>query len=311
ERGYVGLDLEKIMLTSGSYRERAMLHMRSQPRDPRTLQFVAGGRPLLSIAQEMIDKVGERINWKRTQLPSGEKMGAFHIVNAIMVAKRVVERYDAVRRRYQQLRQTDPEEAAAYRRQVGEQLKGAGLPMTRDDAQALLRYAEAEFPEVLELAKEYSRQLSQVALNLAEEAGLLTPEARDRVEKGSDPESYMPFYYSERERPVIRASLGRRTARQPVQRFRGQARPVTDFISASVLKLAEIEQAAAYKRTLDTLEELIRTGKMGPFGEIVRRPSRSVQVSAQQVYMAMQSLLEEMTDPDRLGNASIRLFVPG
>src|SRR5690606_683798 len=96
ERGYVGLDLEKIMLTSGSYRERAILHMRSQPRDPRTLQFVAGGRPLLSIAQEMIDKVGERINWKRTQLPSGEKMGAFHIVNAIMVAKRVVERYDAV-----------------------------------------------------------------------------------------------------------------------------------------------------------------------------------------------------------------------
>lgn len=282
KNGYGGRDLAKLMAISGDSRAKAVVDFESTPRDT-SGRFVEG-RALQTIAQEGIDAIGKKIEWKKIRIPGlDEKAGAFEIFSVLMVANRVVER-----------------SGRGYEK----------LPMTKEEAEDVLVQARKEFPEALQLAGEYSTTLSNLILEKLERADILTKEARTRIEAGS--KFYIPFFYDESRSPVVSGkSASGRTNRNPVKRFTGKSAPVLDFFQATMLKLAETEQAIEYKQVLDTLHSMVQRPDMGKFAEIIPNPIKAISISSEQLVERLNELMDEPVDVDAVGNSAIKLFMTG
>lgn len=277
------VNLAHLLAISGDAKAKALTSFEDTPRDH--LGRFIEGRSLLTISEEAIAIIGEKIKWKVTKLKAiNEEMGALEIFSTIMLAKRVKERI------------------------------GRGftkLPLTEVEADNVLVQAGKDFPEALKLADEYATNLSNLILEKLERAGVVTAEAREVIEAGS--QSYIPFYYDERKRPMTSGTSDqRKTNRNPVKRFSGKNAPVLNFFQATMLKLTEVEQAIEYKRTLSTLQGILSDKGMGMFGVIVPTPVKIQNINMEQVIEAVSDLLDDGVSVEDIGNdRAIKIFMAG
>ncbi|MBO9599845.1 MAG: methyltransferase [Cohnella sp.] len=277
------VDLAKLMAVSGDARAKAIQSFVEQPRDHEG-RFLEG-RTLKSIAEDGINEVAKVIGWKKKRIGGlNEKMGAFEVFGTIMLAKRVKERYGRDFTR---------------------------LPLTEQEADAVLEQAEKDFPAALDYADEYAETLSALIMDKLERADVITDEIRKRIEAAS--EHYIPFYYDERKRPATSGSTQQgRTNKNPVKRFTGRSAPVLNFYQATMLKLTEVEQAIEYKRTLDTLQDVLEQPQMGMFGVKIPAPQKVVQVNLEHVAGAIEKLLNDGTDVKSVAeDQAVKIFMAG
>lgn len=277
------VNLAHLLAISGDAKAKALTSFEDTPRDH--LGRFIEGRSLLTISEEAIAIIGEKIKWKVTKLKAiNEEMGALEIFSTIMLANRVKER---ISRGFTK------------------------LPLTEIEADNVLVQAGKDFPEALKLADEYATNLSNLILEKLERAGVVTAEAREVIEAGS--QSYIPFYYDERKRPMTSGTSDqRKTNRNPVKRFSGKNAPVLNFFQATMLKLTEVEQAIEYKRTLSTLQGILSDKGMGMFGVIVPTPVKIQNINMEQVIEAVSDLLDDGVSVEDIGNdRAIKIFMAG
>lgn len=223
-------------------------------------------RPLKKIMEDALTEIVKVYGWKKQRF-SGmkEKMGAIHIFTAIAVANRVKER---ISHDFQY------------------------LPMTETEADSVLARAAQDFPNVLAFAHEYADTLSFIILEKLERAGQLSPEARQRIDNGSD--FYMPFYYNEKKASKSGTDATGRTTKKVVKHFTGRKAPVLNLFQATALKLGEMEQAIEFQRTSKILDGMLREEGMGKYGVKYTPSPTMVRISADDMQKQQDKWIEDM-----------------
>lgn len=276
KKGFEGIDGAKLAALAGGARERAIKMFERRATDH--LGRYIAGRPLQEIANEAIAHIEKTL----PRLKDVDEASGFRILNAIMYAYRYRERAE---RGFEK------------------------NPIAKKDAEELIKWAKEKFGDKIEeLVKEYTSTFSKIVLTKLERAGLITPEIRARIEAGSD--WYIPTYYATRAPYVSGQVEGGRTVKQPVKRYEGRQEQVYDFMTASLLKLMEVEQAIEYKRVLNAIEEALRLPGMGKFGEFIKPPVRMVKVSGEQLARQVEEFLNDVVDEQQIGDKVFNLFIP-
>lgn len=276
KKGFEGIDGAKLAALAGGARERAIKMFERRATDH--LGRYIAGRPLQEIANEAIAHIEKTL----PHLKDVDEASGFRIFNAIMYAYRYRERAERGHEKN---------------------------PIDKKDAEELIKWAKEKFGDKIEeLVKEYTSTFSKIILTKLERAGLITPEIRARIEAGSD--WYIPTYYATRAPYVSGQVEGGRTVKQPVKRYEGRQEQVYDFMTASLLKLMEVEQAIEYKRVLNAIEEALKLPGMGKFGEFINPPVRMVKVSSEQLARQVEEFLNDVVDEKQIGDKVFNLFIP-
>ena len=179
-------------------------------------------------------------------------------------------------------------------------------PISRVEAKAAVAQAERDHPGMVKLAKEYTETLSETVLEKMVRAEALSPEAAERVRKGSA--FYIPLYHVGSKGGGT--TEGNRAAGSPVKAYRGSTEEVVDFLTATMAKLTEVEHAIEFSRMLNSLTDAIDQPGMGIFGEIIPRPLVAQRIGIKQLDSQAEKLLSDaadITDEDR----AVRMFFPG
>lgn len=266
--------LERILTVMGDAAAKAGISFSSitQDHEGRKITHDADGkelRPLKTIMEEAITDITKVYGWKKKKFAGlDEKMGALHILTSISLANRVKERISE-----------------------GHEF----LPLTEAEADAILAQARTDFPKVLDLAKEYADTLSFVIMEKMERVGLLTPEARTRINAKSH--FYMPFYYDDKKVKSTRGTTADgRAVRSVVKRFSGRKAPVLNLLQATALKLNEVEQAIEFQRSLIVLDSVLKEPGMGKFGQKFNPPMKAMRISDDQIASIHEGLMDQMLD---------------
>lgn len=290
KRGWVGTNLAHLMAISGDFKQKAIRAFESIPRDHEG-RFIGIDESLADTAQRGIDMIGQKIKWKRVKIKGMDsKQGAFELFSIYLVAKRVQERLSIID-------------------QTTGQRKFETLPMPEELARDVVNYMQSEFPDLEKVAEKFTTNLSRVMLDKLVAAGVITDQDRINVQKGSS--WYVPFIYDHGKKWSLSGKAkDRRTNKNPIHRFKAETAPVLDFYHASMLKLAEVEQAIEYKRMIHTAAEILGSdgpGGLGGFGKIIPAPVKAVTVSAQQIWDTIGGDMMVQN----AGNAPLTLFVSG
>ena len=282
EKGYSGINVAKFVAMTGSNVEKARRNFTHRAMDH--LGRYIAKKSLQKIAKKAIRLIEKKLKSTGVKFKgyNGDTSSAFQVFDTILHAARYNER--------------------ASRGHVNN-------PIDPETAKAIIKQAEEMFPGIMDYVKRYTETLSNIILTKLERAGVITPETRKRIEAGSS--FYIPTYYATREPLASGASEGRRTARQPVKRYDGKQQMTLDFLTSTMIKLAEVEQVIEYKRTLDAIEEALRLPGMGKFGVIEKRPVKAVKVSAEELAKKVEKLLNESISEEEIGSQAITIFLPG
>jgi len=177
--------------------------------------------------------------------------------------------------------------------------------MSEEDANANVELSQQSFPDLENLIREYTDNLSNIIFTKLVNAGVETQETRDTVEQGSD--WYIPTYYATKNPySSSQEEADRKTARKVINAFRGRQAIAINFVDASAYKLLEVEQSIEFKRVLDEVENAMRTEEMGLFGEILKPNVVQQMIDgghiAKQVADAVSSILGDdvVIDPKHL-----------
>lgn len=183
-------------------------------------------------------------------------------------------------------------------------------PMERDVADGTIRQARELFPELDSLVKEYTHNLSTIILDKLQRAGVITAQAKKNIMKGST--FYVPTFYATESTPTPSGkSQAGKTAGLPVKKYGGKKQAVHHILTATMMKLNEVEQAIEYKRVLDGIEGALRTKETGMFGEIIPENRVPIKFSAAQIESQMDEFINESSEDQDIGNKVLSIFVPG
>lgn len=239
----------------------------------------------------------QTVNWEvkvlnKTIYKQYKKMGSMQIAGAIMVAQRVKERY-----------------SRGY----------TTLPMTKQMADEVLEIAKDRFPKAVQAATEFTDVFSSVVLDKLQRAGILNASDRANIEAGSD--SYIPFIYDEAKATFLSGQdKGGQTYNQVVKKFNAKFMPVLDPLQAVMFKLAQVEQAIEFKRSIDEIQSLAMHKDMGKFASIVPNGVKAQYVNISRTLDGVKQLLglkedsqigKEMTIMSKvLAGEHLKLFIP-
>jgi ddrB-like ParB superfamily domain/P-loop containing NTP hydrolase pore-1/Large polyvalent protein associated domain 38/C-terminal domain on Strawberry notch homologue/N-6 DNA Methylase len=191
------------------------------------------------------------------------------------------------------------------------------LYMSEETVLSIIEESREAFPQLEALVQEYTDNLSNIILSKLVRAGVTTPEARTAIEEGSS--FYIPTYYATSNPYLAGEAAERKTAGQPIKRFRGAQMEVVDFLRATIYKLTEVEQSVEFKQVLDAIEDGLKMEGMGKFGEFVSQKNLPKELQGEQIAKTVSDQLrsilgDDVVDEnfieDKLAENTFRVFFP-
>lgn len=208
-----------------------------------------------------------------------KKPTSYHILSGIMQSYRYAERY---------ARETEDGEK-----------KFKVNPISKEEAYRVIEFTREHLPEVENIVREYTNNLSEIILEKSLKGGLIDAQTKQRVKNGSS--FYIPTYYDRHGRNVVEGQRDRKTSGKPVKAYKGDQAPILDFLSASMNKLIEVEQAIEMKQVLNELETTFKSddeGKTGRFGQIITPKRIPKLIQGESIAKQMRDLFQDDTDVD-------------
>lgn len=220
--------------------------------------------------QRIIDRLDTTIEGKKKKVPS------YRIFSAIAQSYRYKERSERVDKDGNK--------------------KFENNPINASDADKLIAFSRAYFPQLENLIEEYTNNLSEVLLTKSVEGGLITQKTKEIVKKGS--KFYIPTYYATKFTSLDGNDTDRKSAGQPLHEYDGKQEIVLDLLQATINKLTEVEAAVEFKGVMDILQDSLKTKGMGKFGSFINPGAIPHIVSGKQIEPQLIDFIEESTGVD-------------
>ena len=169
-------------------------------------------------------------------------------------------------------------------------------PISKKDAERVIDLSEKLFPGMENRVREYTNNLSEIILEKSYRNGLISQQSVKAIKEKSD--FYIPTYKAVGKVKVDDGSSERKTSGQPIKKYQGSTEPVLDYLTASIYKLMEVEQAAEFKTVLDSVEKGLKQKGMGKFGELVKPSMLPQFISGSQIEQQLRKMIENTADID-------------
>ena len=234
--------------------------------------------------------------------------GGIEIMDRVYHAMRYKERFDEVDARRREIRK----KAALEGKHVDEKdlPRHFDAPRPRAFYENAVKEARVQFPEIVKLVEVYSETLSETILRYLVAQEVISANTAERVRAGS--KYYLPLYHTGKVSAAGAESNARRSAGQPVQRYKGHSGATMPFLEATMVKLTETVQAGEINRLMHTIEKALKQDNMGLFGEIVDRPVVTRAIGAKELEVQLEKAADFLGPLDVNDEARvIRLFMVG
>lgn len=199
--------------------------------------------------------------------------------------------------------------AQAYRYNERAERGFQNNPIDKETAQQIIEDSRVLFPDLENLIREYTSNLSTIILEKLRRAGVIQAEDQQRIMAGSN--FYIPTYYATENVRVDSGGGGGRTAGKAVKRYRGSQDMVHDALTATILKLTEVEQSIETKRIINHIESAVRNGGLARFATFVEEDKVPILVSGNQIVNQIDDVLEDPIAEEAIGDKVFQVFVPG
>ena len=196
--------------------------------------------------------------------------------------------------------------------------KFTDAPMLETECDECIEYYESKHSEMIELVKEFSNIFSEINLRMLVHSGVTSNDTADRVRAKSH--YYLPLYRLG-DSIATGVDTARRGAGPGVRKYTGHHGKTMDSVEACMRRLYETALACEINRTMNAVEDALRTKNMGLFGEIVDPIKVGRRIGTRDLARQIKDLTEKLdgVEADAIDGVlrvdgipkSISLFMPG